>query len=154
MLDDIAVGPIAEQPAGKSAPPFAIGAAAHVELHEGAGVLHIFPRRAGFAGLQAHDGVAHPHGLARFQGQVAGQAVAFIEQADDRATIRHRRTRQARCVTRPDWRTLHLDRPGLVRDRHFAIAAGGEREQRGADQDRRGQARRTADHDASGLHAS
>jgi hypothetical protein len=79
VLHDITVGPVAEQPAGKIAPPFAIGAATHVELHERARVLHIFPRRAGFAGLQAHDRVTHPHRFAGLERQIAGQAVALVE---------------------------------------------------------------------------
>jgi hypothetical protein len=154
VLHDIAVGPVAEQPAGKIASPFAIGAAAHVELHERAGVLHIFPRRAGFASLQAHDRVAHPHRFAGLQRQIAGQPVALVEQADDSGPLGHRRAGQAVLVGGADRGALHLDRPGLVGHRHLAIAAGGKREQRRADQDRRGSARRTPDHDASGLHAS
>ncbi|CCW16080.1 hypothetical protein EBBID32_4110 [Sphingobium indicum BiD32] len=154
MLHDVAVGPFAEQPAGKIAPPFAIGAAADVQLHEGTGFLHIFPRRAGFAGLKPHDRVAHAQRLARLHRQIAGQAVALVEQADHSHTLRHRRAGQGGGVARPDWRALHPDRAGLVGGGHVAVATGGQRQQGRAKQDRQASPRRTADHDASGLHAS
>jgi len=127
VLHDIAVGPVAEQPAGKIAPPFAIGAAAHVKLHEGAGVLHIFPRRAGFAGLQAHDRVAHTHRFARLERQVAGQPGALVEQADNGSALGHRRAGQAVAISGTDFRALHFHRAGLVGHRHVAVATGRKR---------------------------
>jgi hypothetical protein len=154
VLHDIAVGPFAEQPAGKIAPPFAVRTAAHIQLHEGAGFLHIFPWRAGFAGLQAHDCIAHAHRFARLHRQVAGQAVALVEQADHRHALRHGRAGQGGGVTRPDRRPLDPDRAGLVGNRLVAVATGGQGQQGRAKQDRQASPRRTADHDASGLHAS
>jgi hypothetical protein len=154
MLHDIAVGPFAEQPAGKIAPPFAVGTASHIQLHEGPGFLHIFPWRAGFAGLKPHDRVAHPQRFARFHRQVAGQAVALVEQADHCRALCHRRAGQGGGFTRPDRRPLHPDRAGLVGGGHITVATSGQRQQRRAKQDRQASPRRTADHDASGLHAS
>jgi len=154
VLHDVAVWPFAEQPAGKVAPPFAVRAAAHVQLHESAGFLDIFPWRAGFAGLKPHDRIAHAQGFARLHRQVAGQAVALVEQADHGHPVRHRRAGQGGGVARLDRRALYLDRSGLVGGGHVIAATGGQRQQWRAKQDRQASPRRTADHDASGLHAS
>jgi len=158
VLHDIAVGPFAEQPAGKIAPPFAVGAAAHVQLHESAGFLHIFPWRAGFARLQADDRIAHAQRFARLHGQVAGQAVALVEQADDGTTLRHRGAGRRAVGRGADRRAFHLDRAALVGGRHIGLAAGAERQGTGKQgqgvEDRRDASRRTPGHAASGLHAS
>jgi len=66
-------------------------AAAHVELDEGAGQLVLLPRRGMFAGTQPHDRIADAHRLPRLQRQVAADAVALVEQADDGDALRHRR---------------------------------------------------------------
>ncbi|KMS58705.1 hypothetical protein V473_02890 [Sphingobium cupriresistens LL01] len=132
MLHDIAVGPFAEQPAGKSASPLAIGATAHVQLDESAGFLHIFPWRAGFARLQPHDRIAHAQRFARLHGEVAGQAVALVEQADDGVALRHRRGAGQRAAGgRPDRRSFDLDRSGLVTRGHVILAARGQRQRTG-----------------------
>jgi len=158
VLDDIAVGPFAEQPAGKGAPPFAVGAAAHVELHEGAGFLHIFPGRGGFARLQADDGVADAQRFARLHAEVAGQAVALVEQADDGGALGHRGAGQGGAVGTANRGAFDPHRAGLIRARHVIVAASGQRqqaqEQRRRCRDRRDAPHRAADHDASGLHAS
>ncbi|KQN06574.1 hypothetical protein ASE85_19830 [Sphingobium sp. Leaf26] len=158
MLHDITVGPFAEQPAGKIAPPLAIGAAAHVQLHEGAGFLHIFPWRAGFARLQPDDRIAHAQRFARLHRQIAGQAVALVQQADDGAPLGHRGTRRRAVRHGADRRALHLDRPALVGGGHVRLATGGQRQRAGQErqrrQDRRDASRRMPGHAASGLHAS
>jgi hypothetical protein len=94
MLHHIAVGPFAEQPAGKGAPPFSIRAAAYVELNESAGFLHIFPRGGRFAGLEPHDRIAYAQRLARLHLKIAGEAVALVEQAHHRDPLRHGRAGQ------------------------------------------------------------
>jgi hypothetical protein len=131
VLHDIAVGPVPEQPAGKIAPPLAIGAAAHIQLDESAGFLHIFPWRAGFARLQPHDRIAHAQRFARLHRQVAGQAVTLVQQADDRRALGHRRAGQSAARARPDRRALDLDRPGLVAHGHIIAAARGQRQRTG-----------------------
>ena len=67
-------------------------AAAHVELNEGAGQRILLPGRGLFAGAQAHDRIADAHRLPRLQRQVAADAVALVEQADDGDPFGHRRT--------------------------------------------------------------
>jgi len=94
VLDDVAVWPFLEQPAGEVAAPFIVGGAAHVELDEGPGFLNIFPRRGRLACLKAHDGIAHTQRIAGLHGEVRGDAVALVEQADHGHTLRHRRALQ------------------------------------------------------------
>jgi len=67
-------------------------AAPHIELHEGAGQAILFPRCGLFAGAQADNGIAHPHRLPRLQRDLATDAVALVEQSDDRDPFGHRRT--------------------------------------------------------------
>ncbi|EPR18872.1 hypothetical protein M527_11950 [Sphingobium indicum IP26] len=152
MLHDIAVRPFAEQPAGKIAPPFIVGGAAHVQLHEGAGFLHIFPGRRGFAGLQPNDGVAHAQRFAGFHRQVGGDAVALVEQADHRHALVHRRARKGGFIAIADLLPLYADGAALVLRRQVVAAATGQ-DQRAAE-DRQETSRRAPRHDASGLHAS
>jgi len=157
VLDDIAVGPFAEQPAGKIAAPLAVGTAAHVQLHEGAGFLHIFPGGSGLACLQADDGVADAQRLAGLHAEVAGQAVALVEQADDGGALGHWRARQAGFVRVADRLALDLHRAALIRLRRIIATAGRQQrapQKRRAKQDRRESPRRTPNHAASGLHAS
>ncbi|EQB32790.1 hypothetical protein M529_08095 [Sphingobium ummariense RL-3] len=157
MLDDIAVGPLAEQPAGKVAPPLAVRRAAHVQLHEGAGFLHILPGRAGLAGLQPHDRVARAQRLARLHLQVHGDAVALVQQADHRDSLGHRRAGQRGVLRGAHGTALDADGAGLVGRGNIVAAAGGQHRraaQRCERQDRQDAPRRAPDHDASGLHAS
>jgi len=157
VLDDIAVGPFAEQPAGKIAAPLAVGTAAHVQLHEGAGFLHIFPGSRGLACLQADNGVADAQRLAGLHRQVAGQAVALVEQAYDGGALGHRRTGQAGLVRVADRLALDLHRAALIRLWRIVATAGRQQrapQKRRAKQDRRESPRRTPNHAASGLQAS
>lgn len=59
MLHHVAVGSFLEQPARKVAAPLIVGGAAHVELNEGSGFLHIFPRSSRLTRLQADDRIAY-----------------------------------------------------------------------------------------------
>ncbi len=65
MLDDIALGPFLEQPAGKYAVPLVVAIFEHEELHERAGFLRHFPLRGALAGAQADNGAADAHALSR-----------------------------------------------------------------------------------------
>lgn len=158
MLHHVAVGPFLEQPAGKVAAPFIVGGAAHVELHESAGFLHIFPGGGGFAGLQPDDRIAHAQRIARFHGEVGGDAVALVEQADPRHALRHRRAGQGACRAVADLLPFDADRAGLVGGGKVIAIATRQQEQGGEEQslrqDRQERPRPAADHDASGLQAS
>lgn len=160
MLYDVAVGPFPEQPARKDATPLIVGGAADVELQESAGLGRVFPGRGGFAGAQADDRVAQPQRLSRFHAEVAGQAVALVEQADHRDARAHRRAGQA-IIADAAAVAAYLDRAAAVRDRNVAASTGVKRagqkkrqEHFRQDQFRQEPPRRNPDHDASGLHAS
>jgi hypothetical protein len=90
VLDDVERGSLLVQPAGEDPLKTALRVA-DVELDEGAGQFLHFPGGTGFAGAEAEDHVAHPDRLTRLQLDVAGQAVALIEQAEHRHPRRHRR---------------------------------------------------------------
>jgi hypothetical protein len=90
VLDDVERRRLLVKPARKDAAELAVRAA-HVQLHEGAGILLGLPGRRGLAIAEPHDHVADPHRLARPQRQVALQAIALVEQADHRDPLRHRR---------------------------------------------------------------
>ena len=62
----------------------------HVHLHEGSGQLFGFPRSGRLAGPKTHGDVVDPHRLPGFQSQVPNDAVALVEQAEDRDALRHR----------------------------------------------------------------
>lgn len=64
---------------------------AHVELDEGAGQLLHLPGGGRLAGAQPHDHIAGANRLARPKLQILGDAVALVEQPDDRNALRHRR---------------------------------------------------------------
>jgi hypothetical protein len=157
VLHDIAVGPFAEQPAGKIATPFIVGGAAHVELHEGAGFLHIFPWRGGFAGLQADDRIPRAQRLAGLHFEFSGDAIALVEQADHRLPLVHRCAGERRGFGIADLLPFYADRAGAIFRRHVVAAAPCQQHRQGEDrisQNRQDPSRRTPDHDASGLHAS
>ncbi len=154
MLDDIAVGPFLEQPAGEVAPPFIVGGAAHVELNEGAGFLHIFPGGGRLAGLEADDRIAYAQRVAGLHREVGGDAVTLVEQADHRNAFGHGRTGQSRRIAVANLLPRDLHRAGLVGSGKFIAATGRKRQHQGEGQDRRDHPRRTQGHDASGLHAS
>jgi PAS domain-containing protein len=132
VLDHVKRGRFAVEPAGEDALelPLRVG---DVDLDKGGGQLLGLPGSGLVAGLEPDDHIAVPHGLPRPQPQFARDAVALVEQAQHRHTLRHRRgaRRQFRC-RRPD--RLRL---GLLLGRRILligrIAAGGQRKQaRGA----------------------
>jgi hypothetical protein len=90
VFDDVERGRFLVEPAGEDALDLPLGVA-DVELEEGAGQRLHFPRRGRLAGAKADDHVAGPYRLPRLQREFAGNAVALVEQADDRHPIGHRR---------------------------------------------------------------
>ena len=59
MLNHIAFGPLAINPARKCAIPFVIKLVAHNQLHKGARFGEIFPWRGLLAGAQPHQRIAN-----------------------------------------------------------------------------------------------
>jgi hypothetical protein len=146
MLDDVERRTFLVEPSGEDPAPLVVGPL-HVELHERAGQLLILPRRAGFAGAQADDGIADPHRLSRLQRDVADDPVAFVEEAEDGHPFRHRshagvgidgfrNIDRYRILVRP----LDLRRP--------AVAGGRRRQKAGQTEESR-----RADHAYSGVQA-
>jgi hypothetical protein len=90
VLDDIAVGPVFEQPARENAPPSVAAMIEHDQLNKSARFLRRFPLGGAFAGTQANDGPPDPDTLTRFQRDVADQPVALVEQAEKRHALFHR----------------------------------------------------------------
>tara|TARA_R110000782_G_scaffold78276_8_gene155515 strand:+ start:176123 stop:176629 length:507 start_codon:yes stop_codon:yes gene_type:complete len=168
MLHDIAIRPFPEQPAGKDAQPFLFLGRAHVELHEGARFLHLFPRRRRFAGAQPHDRIADAQRLARLHLEILRQTVALVEQADHRDAVLHRR-RARQIVIHRDWiAAICGDGIGRIALRHLIRAVSACLYEQGQSQNR-SQSRNPAQqrpmhpepvlpgptpHDASGVHAS
>jgi hypothetical protein len=105
VLDDVERRRFLVQPAGEHALPPLVGAL-DVDLHERAGQFLFLPGGGGFACPQAHHQVLPPRRLARVQGNVADDAVALVEHAEDGDALRH-------------WRNACL------------VAAGGSRAPRG-----------------------
>jgi hypothetical protein len=150
VLDDVAFRPFLEQPAGKIAAPLAVGRAAHVKLNERADLRRVFPGGGNFAGLQPDDGVADAQRLAGLHRQIAGQAVALVQQADHRHPLRHRGAEQAGAFATVDPCPRDSDGAGLITVGKIVPATAGWEHQ----QQRQDRPRRNANHDASGLHAS
>ena len=90
MLDHVERRALLVQPACKHPLPIGIGAA-HVELDEGPGQPLGFPRRGRIARAEADQRILGADRLARFQREVADDAVTLVEQSDDRHALGHRR---------------------------------------------------------------
>ena len=115
----------------------------HVELDEGSGELFVFPRRGRLARPQPHDHVLPADRLPGMQRDVLDDAVALVEDSQDRDTLCHRRysalaiRRRGRLLRGGQLRVL------LVR----TLAARGER--------KRGEQRSSEDaHVYSGIQGS
>jgi hypothetical protein len=63
----------------------------HVDLDKCTGQLLFFPRRGCFAGAQPHDHVFPPRRLTGVERNILNDAIALVEDADDRDALRHRR---------------------------------------------------------------
>jgi hypothetical protein len=142
VLDDVERRRFLVDPAGEHPLPFLVGAL-DVDLHEGAGQLLFLPRGGRLAGAQANHQILPARGLARVQRDVLHDAVALVEDGEDRDTLRHRGHSA-------------LPRSGggdILRDSHRGIlllAAAAARGQRKCNQQRCGKSR----HAYSGIHGS
>jgi hypothetical protein len=90
VLDNVQRRRLLVEPSREDAPELPVEAP-HVELDEGAGQLLDLPGRSRLAGAKPHDHVvADPQRLARLQRQLARDAVALVEEAENRHPLRHR----------------------------------------------------------------
>jgi hypothetical protein len=89
VLDDVERRALLVDPAGEDSPERAL-AIGGIDLDEGPGELLGLVRRGRLAGAQPDDDVVVAHRLARPQGDVAGDSVAFVDEADHRDSLRHR----------------------------------------------------------------
>lgn len=129
MLDDVAFGPLLEQPARKDAIPFVVALILHGQLDEGAGLGRIFPRRGRLARPQPHDRAAGTDTVAWLHFELADQAVALVEQADHRDALVHR----GRALDPADllWHALGLGELRARFARTLSIVAAVARSERG-----------------------
>jgi len=138
VLDEVQRRRFLVEPAGEDPlpPPLRVPDA---ELDEGAGQLLNLPRRCGLAGAQAHRRIADPNRLAGLEGEVAGDAVALVEEAEHRHALGHRsRAGRDRGDGLRDVDGAGLARgltvgPRLIRCAPVAAGERGEGEQGGAE---------------------
>jgi hypothetical protein len=90
VLDDVERRRFLVEPAREDTVPFAVGLL-HVDLHEGAGQLLLFPRRRRLARAQPDQQVLPSHRLPGVKRDVLGDSVALVEDAEHRDALRHRR---------------------------------------------------------------
>ena len=89
----------------------ALVGALNVELYECARQLFIFPRRGRLAGPQSHDGVVHADRLPRLQSQIANDAVALVQEAQNSNSVAHWSDTgllSRSCIRRTDPRAIRL----------------------------------------------
>jgi hypothetical protein len=152
VLDDIAVGAFAENPARKDAPPFIVALILYRQLDKGAGFGRVLPRRGLLARAQPHDRAPDARRFAGLHFQLADQSVAFVEQADDRDALGHR----GRALDPADF----LPHPFGFGDRRYRRAAIALRRrplacrQRGRGEQRDQRGRNPARHYSPGRQAS
>jgi hypothetical protein len=122
VLDDVQRRALLVQPAREDPRPARVGPL-DIDLDEGAGQLLGLPRRGGLAGAQADDDVLEANRLARPQIHVADDAVALVEQAEDRDPLGH--GRHPRLI---GGRARNLDGDGIAfRGLVFAAPATSQR---------------------------
>jgi hypothetical protein len=90
MLDDVERRRFLVQPAREDPAP-ALVRSLDVDLDEGAGELLFLPRSGRFARAKPHDHVLPARGLSGMQRDILHDAVALVEDAEDRDALRHRR---------------------------------------------------------------
>ena len=124
MLDDVERRRFLVQPAREDPAPDIVRLP-DVYLDEGAGQRFRIPRRTRFAGAQADDRVLVANRLPRPQGQVADDAIALVEQADDGDPLGHR----SHALLAGDDRPRHVDGDRLAFLRLVGAVAAGEQGQ-------------------------
>jgi hypothetical protein len=158
MLDYIRGGIFLEQPTGENAAPaFGLGRTGRAfidqQLDESALVGIVFPRCGFLARPQSNNDLAEADRFTGFQFDIAGLAIAFVEQTQDRDAFGHRRS-ECIALARNDLvigrlclaRFFRGEFVFLVAAQHIACA---QRCQQGQQQQAACQF-----HAASGLHAS
>jgi hypothetical protein len=149
MLDDVERRRLLVEPAREDAVEGALGIG-DVQLDESAGQLLNLPGRGGLAGAEANDDVADAQRLAGLQRQIALDAVALVEEADDGDALVHRR--RPRSLGGDGLRDVDRLRGFARLALPFGRAlgtAGGHRRERREEQDGGGAA-----HASSGVQAS
>jgi hypothetical protein len=99
MLDDVGSDIFLEQPARENLPPTlgivcAARAFADDDLHKGPLIGVGFPWCGAFASTDADNNLASADGFSRFQFEIAGVAVAFVQQPDHGHAFSHGRSRR------------------------------------------------------------
>jgi hypothetical protein len=79
MLDDVAFGPITEQPAGKDSAPFILRIVQNQQLNKGTGLLRAFPLGSPLTRPQPHHGAPDADAFARFQRDFPYKPIALVE---------------------------------------------------------------------------
>lgn len=83
MLNHVERGRIFEQPAGEDLAPgqlaFGVGAFLDKNLNEGPGFSRAFPRQGSLTAGQANHHVPDPARFARFQNDILGDVIAFVQ---------------------------------------------------------------------------
>jgi hypothetical protein len=152
VLDDVAIGPFAENPARKDPAPSVVALILHRQLDERAGFGRILPRRGLLARAQAYNGASDARRFAGLHFELADQPVAFVEQADDGDALGHRgRTLNAADLLRNAFGLGHR------RNGRAAIALGRRpvaSAQRGRGQQREQRSRGPTRHYSPGRQAS
>ncbi|KQN91587.1 hypothetical protein ASE90_01940 [Sphingomonas sp. Leaf67] len=87
----------------------------------------LLPRRGALAGTQADDHITDARRLTGLERQVAGFAVALVEQADHRDPLGHRRRSRQQAAVQPGIDAHHLGRIGIGTHRfgHGDLGGGG-----------------------------
>ncbi|HKR17434.1 hypothetical protein [Rhizorhapis sp.] len=102
--------------------------------------------------MQANNCLADAQRLARLHAEIAGQAIALVEESDDGFPFRHGRARQVGGLAAVRRRLGSVFQPhrtfiGLVVGGQLVTASSQK-------QSRQDRSRQSTPHDASGLHAS
>ncbi len=158
MLNDIALRPVLEDPAGENAVPFIVARLAHVELNEGAYFRGAFPWRCRLARAHAYHRSAPAQCFAGLHLKIARDAVPLVEYADHGNTFCHGCARQRACraATRARHGAGARVRLGFVRRFLFTTSCeqGGRQGNEGETREPPARRRAPAVGHASGVHAS
>jgi len=127
MLDHIAIGPFAKDPARKDAAPFVVALILHRQLDEGAGFGRVFPWCRRLARAQPHDRAPDAQHLAGFHLELADEAVALVEQAEPRDALGHRGRPRDTADFGPNTLRLQRRRHRLAAVRRRPVASGQRR---------------------------
>ena len=88
MLNDVERGRFLIEPARKNTVPAPVGLL-NIDLNKGARQFLLFPRSGRFTSAEAHDHVLPTNRLARVKRDILNDAVALVENAQNRGALRH-----------------------------------------------------------------